>query len=82
MVLELFYSLLHPYYPLKFLTTHGSQSLVFLDELSCLVRIGRGRELHLHSESETQWLTAQKKKDSYKGVGWTENVFFREAVKL
>lgn len=62
MVLELFYSLLHPYYPLQFLTMHGSQSLVFLDELSCLVRIGRGRELHLHSESETVADSSEKER--------------------
>lgn len=68
MLLELFYSLSNPYYPLKFLTTRGSESPVFLAEFSCLVRMGRGRELHLLSKSKTEWLAAQKKTDSYRCV--------------
>ena len=46
------------------------------------MRKGRGREPHLLLKSETRWLAAQKKKDNYKCVRWTEKVFFREAVKL
>lgn len=78
MVLELFYSLSHPHYPLKFVTTLGSQCPVFLVEFSCMVSMER--ELHLLSKSETQWLAALK--HSYKGVRWTETVFFKEVAKL
>lgn len=78
MVLELFYSLSHPCYPLKFFTTLGSQCPVFLVEFSRVVRMER--ELHLLSKSETRWLAALK--DSYECVRWTEKVFFKEAAKL
>lgn len=82
MVLELFYTVLHPYYPLRFWTTSRSQSPVFLAKFSPTVRMRRRREPHLLSKSDIWWLADQKKKDTYKCVIWTEKVFFRQAVKL
>lgn len=82
MGLELFYIVLHPYYPLRFLTTNRSQSPVFLTKFSSRMRMRKRREPHLLSQSDIWWLADQKKKDSHKCVRWTEKVFFRQAVKL
>lgn len=72
---ELFYNVLHPYYPLRFLTTNRSQNPVFLAKFSSMVRMRL-------SKSDICWLAHQKKKDSHKCMRWTEKVFFRQAVKL
>lgn len=79
-VLEIFYNVLHPYYPLRFLTTNRSQSPVFLAKFSSMVWMRSRREPHLLSKTDIWWLADQK--DSYKCVRWTEKMFFRQAVKL